>query len=158
MREIHRASLVRQGRARGPAGTFDVTLSYAKFYVKYHLSSLRTLKKEQATVRPSLSKLLGVVTISRRSAAGGWLRYRAAARRAAQTSASAWRARCARSCERLSRRRASRKHGCTAVGTCLAPAVPATAGGGRPSEADEQPTSEECAEKNDRGCGTLMNF
>ena len=51
--------------------TFEVTLSYAKFYEKYHISSLRTLIKEQGTVRPSLSKLLGVVTISRRSAAGG---------------------------------------------------------------------------------------
>ena len=86
-------------------------------------------------------------TISRRCAAGGLLRCCAAARRAAQTSASTWRACCASSCERLSGRRASRKHGCTAVDKCLAPAVPATAGGGRPAEADEQPTSEECATK-----------
>ena len=51
--------------------SFDVTLSYAKFYVKYHLSSLRSTKKEQGTVSSSRHQPLGPVSISRRCAAGG---------------------------------------------------------------------------------------
>ena len=41
---------------------------------KCYLRSLFPTIGDQATVRPSLSKLLGGHTISRRSAAGHWLR------------------------------------------------------------------------------------
>ena len=60
-----------EGWKTEPDRTFDVTLSYAKFYVKYHISSLRSTKKEQGTVSFSLHQPLGPVSISRRSAAGG---------------------------------------------------------------------------------------
>ena len=60
-----------EGRATEANRSFDATLSYAKFYVKYHLSSLRSTKKEQGTVSSSLHQPLGPVSISRRSAAGG---------------------------------------------------------------------------------------
>ena len=60
-----------EGRATEANRSFDATLSYAKFYVKYHLSSLRSTKKEQGTVSFSLHQPLGPVSISRRSAAGG---------------------------------------------------------------------------------------
>ena len=59
-----------EGRATEANRSFDATLSYAKFYVKYHLSSLRSTKKEQGTVSSSLHQPLGPVSISRRSAAG----------------------------------------------------------------------------------------
>ena len=51
------------------AGSFCAIGVYAKFYVNPPLSSPRTLKKKQGTVRPSLHQPPGPVTIRRRSAA-----------------------------------------------------------------------------------------
>ena len=49
--------------------TFDVILSYSRFYVNPPVSSVLNLKREQGIVRPSHHQLPGPITVRRRSAA-----------------------------------------------------------------------------------------
>ena len=88
-------------------------------------------------MRPSRSKLLTAVTVSRRSAAGICTAVQDAPRKYrkdmgyGERAVTSLRAHCTRSCERLSGRRVSQKHDSSAAASATAAAEAAAPAGGR---------------------------
>ena len=101
-------------------------------------------------MRPSRSKLLTAVTVSRRSAAGICTAVQDAPRKDGERAVTTLRAHCARSCERLSGRRASQKHDSSAAASATAAAEAAAPAGGRVGQADDDDRGR-CAQCDLRG-------
>ena len=90
-------------------------------------------------MRPSRSKLLTAVTVSRRSAAGICTAVQDALRKAkdGERAVTSLRAHCTCSCERLSGRRASQRHDSSAAASATAAAEAASPAGDRVGQADD---------------------